>query len=176
MVVSSRAVTKNETKAPAARLKRHVTVSPTHKSIEDEVIYLRSQNKLLKNALNAVENTASEKLCKSYELVWYARNRTRYPSHQVSKWLDSSKEHSRDIDNLHSVDGDFHHGFNSGVLAASRMFKDHADVSHVSNDPEEVFDSAHQAVKKHQEKIEESKEAFPNASADTFPVVRGDSN
>ena len=41
---------------------------------------------------------------------------------------------------------------------------------------EEVFDSAHQAVKKHQEKIEESKEAFPNASADTFPVVRGDSN
>eukprot|EP00986_Skeletonema_menzelii_P013504 scaffold7923_cov154-Skeletonema_menzelii.AAC.11 len=128
MVVSSRAVTKNETKAPAARLKRHVTVSPTHKSIEDEVIYLRSQNKLLKNALNAVENTASEKLCKS------------------------------------------------GVLAASRMFKDHADVSHVSNDPEEVFDSAHQAVKKHQEKIEESKEAFPNASADTFPVVRGDSN
>ena len=59
----------------------------------------------------------------------------RYPSHQVSKWLDSSKEHSRDIDNLHSVDGDFHHGFNSGVLAASRMFKDHADVSHVSNDP-----------------------------------------
>ncbi len=59
----------------------------------------------------------------------------RYPSHQVSKWLDSSKEHSRDIDNLHSVDGDFHHGFNSGVLAASRLFKDHADVSHVSNDP-----------------------------------------
>ena len=58
----------------------------------------------------------------------------RYPSHQVSKWLDSSKEHSVDIDNLHSVDGDFHHGFNSGVLAASRMFKDHADVSHISND------------------------------------------
>jgi hypothetical protein len=58
----------------------------------------------------------------------------RYPSHKASKWLDSSKEHSRDIDNLHSTDGDFHHGFNSGVLAASRMFKDHADVSHVDSD------------------------------------------
>jgi hypothetical protein len=145
-------------KTPAVQLKRQVTVSPTHKSIEDEVIYLRSQNKLLSNALKAVKNAASEKLCKSYELVWYARNRSkcisydycislssftnrscfastaRYPSHQVSKWLDSSKEHSRDIDNLHSADGDFHHGFNSGVLAASRLFKDHADVSHVDRD------------------------------------------
>ncbi|KAK1737216.1 hypothetical protein QTG54_012083 [Skeletonema marinoi] len=176
MVVSSRAATKDEAKTPAAQLKRQVTVSPTHKSIEDEVIYLRSQNKLLNNALKAVKTTASEKLCKSYELVWYARNRTRYPSHQVSKWLDSSKEHSHDIDNLHSTDGDFHHGFNSGVLAASRLFKDHADVSHVDKDSDDLFGSAHQAVMKHQEKIEESKEAFPNASADTFPILRADSN
>ena len=64
-------------KTPAVQLKRQVTVSPTHKSIEDEVIYLRSQNKLLNNALKAVKNTASEKLCKSYELVWYARNRSK---------------------------------------------------------------------------------------------------
>eukprot|EP00573_Skeletonema_grethae_P013535 CAMPEP_0201697302 /NCGR_PEP_ID=MMETSP0578-20130828/10536_1 /ASSEMBLY_ACC=CAM_ASM_000663 /TAXON_ID=267565 /ORGANISM="Skeletonema grethea, Strain CCMP 1804" /LENGTH=176 /DNA_ID=CAMNT_0048183437 /DNA_START=33 /DNA_END=563 /DNA_ORIENTATION=+ len=176
MVVSSHVATKDKKKTPAAQLKRQVTVSPSHKSIEDEVIYLRSQNKLLNNALNAVKNTATDKLRKSYELVWYARNRTRYPSHQVSKWLDNSKEHSRDIDNLHSTDGDFHHGFNSGVLAASRMFKDHAEVSHVDSDSEDVFDSAHQAVVKHQEKIEESREAFPNASADTFPVLRADSN
>ncbi len=95
------------------------------------------------------------------------------------------------------------------MLAASRMFKDHADVSHVDSDSvskhehaincgsviatrnkltttyntnlayttqEDVFDSAHQAVVKHQEKIDESREAFPNASADTFPVLRADSN
>jgi len=138
-------------RTPAVQLKRQVTVSQTYKSIEDEVIYLRSQNKLLKNALNAVKDTASEKLFKSYKLVWYARNHSewwrwgqycimsvlmfinswtnhslhtaRYPLHQVSKWLDSSKEHSHDIDNLHSTDGDFHHGFNSDVLAASCMFK-----------------------------------------------------
>ncbi len=64
-------------KTPAAQLKRQVTVSPSHKSIEDEVIYLRSQNKLLNNALNAVKNTATDKLQKSYELVWYARNRSK---------------------------------------------------------------------------------------------------
>ena len=63
-------------RTPAVQLKRQVTVSQTYKSIEDEVIYLRSQNKLLKNALNAVNDTASEKLFKSYKLVWYARNRS----------------------------------------------------------------------------------------------------
>jgi len=34
-------------KTPAVQLKWQVTVLPTYKSIEDEVIYLRSQNKLL---------------------------------------------------------------------------------------------------------------------------------
>lgn len=147
----------------SAKLKRNVSVSPSNKSLEDEIIYLRSQNKLLKNALSAVKDTATEKLSKSYELVWYARNRSelisyicgvrslscnasnsymfvyvvhttiwsaRYPSHEASKWLDKSEEHSKDIDNLRSTDGDFHHGFNSGMLAAARLFKEHADVNH----------------------------------------------
>jgi hypothetical protein len=45
--------------------------------LEDEVLFLRSQNKLLKSALGAVKDTATEKLSKSYELVWYARNRSK---------------------------------------------------------------------------------------------------
>ena len=66
-------------KTPAVALKRQVTaISPTHKSLEDELIYLRSQNKLLKTALDSVKDTATEKLSKSYELVWYARNRSEY--------------------------------------------------------------------------------------------------
>ena len=69
-------------KTPAVQIKRQVTsVSPTHKSLEDEVIYLRSQNKLLKNALNAVKDTANDKLVHSYELVWYARNRSKCTNH-----------------------------------------------------------------------------------------------
>lgn len=58
----------------------------------------------------------------------------RYPSHAASKWLDSSEEHRGDIDNLHSNDGDFHHGFNSGVLAATRMLKECADVEDLQSD------------------------------------------
>ena len=63
-------------KTPAAELKRTVSSSPSHKVLEDEVLLLRSQNKLLKSALNAIKDTASEKLSRSYELVWYARNRS----------------------------------------------------------------------------------------------------
>jgi hypothetical protein len=63
-------------KTPAAELKRTISSSPSHKALEDEVLLLRSQNKLLKSALNAIKDTASEKLSRSYELVWYARNRS----------------------------------------------------------------------------------------------------
>lgn len=65
-----------QVKTPAVELKRQVTsISPSnnHKSIENELEYLRSQNKVLKAALSAVKDTATEKLSKSYELVWYAR-------------------------------------------------------------------------------------------------------
>ena len=164
---------KDAAKTPAASikspLKRSVSTSPSHKNIEDEVLYLRAQNKLLKSALNAVKDTASEKLSKSYELVWYARNRTRYPSHEASKWLDNSKEHSDDIDNLRGMNGDFHHGFNSGMLAASRMFKEQADV-HDGDSDCEPFEAAAQ----HKKKVVESKESFPNLQADAFPTIRSD--
>ncbi|KAL9184421.1 hypothetical protein ACHAXT_002507 [Thalassiosira profunda] len=178
MVASNRTPTsaKSPAKTPAVALKRQVTaISPTHKSLEDELIYLRSQNKLLKTALDSVKDTATEKLSKSYELVWYARNRTRYPSHEASKWLDHSKEHSHDIEDLHSGDADYFHGFNSGVLAASRMFKEHAEVSSVDSD-EDVISSSHASATKHQQKVEKSKQSFPNVAADSFPTVRGESN
>ena len=68
----------NKAKTPAVELKRQVTSISTssnnHKSIQDELVYLRSQNKVLKAALSAVKDTAKEKLSRSYELVWYARN------------------------------------------------------------------------------------------------------
>eukprot|EP00804_Cyclotella_cryptica_P014172 CCRYP_005599-RA/>CCRYP_005599-RA protein AED:0.32 eAED:0.32 QI:71/1/1/1/1/1/3/427/169 len=159
--------TKSASKTPAVDLKRQVSMSPTHKRLEDEVLFLRSQNKLLKSALGAVKDTATEKLSKSYELVWYARYRTRFPTHAASKWLDHSKEHKSDIEKLHSIDGDFHHGFNSGVLAASRMFRDHADLD---------VGSVQDATPVHTEKIEESKKSFPDLSVNEFPVVRGQSN
>lgn len=64
------------------------------------------------------------------------------------------------------MDGDFHHGFNSGVLAAARMFKDHAEIDSESGDTT----SAAKAI------IEKSKESFPDLSCNEFPVVNGESN
>ena len=128
----------------------------------------------------------------------------RYPSHEASKWLDHSKEHSHDIEDLHSGDADYFHGFNSGVLAASRMFKEHAEVANVDSDVSsryrhwllepilkrrrshiaiawrqiqgDVICSSHASATKHQQKVEKSKQSFPNVAADSFPTVRGESN
>lgn len=65
------------------------------------------------------------------------------------------------------MDGDFHHGFNSGVLAAARMFKDHAEVD---------FETVQEAAPAIKENIEESKKSFPDLSVNEFPVVNGDTN
>lgn len=89
----------------------------------------------------------------------------RFPTHPASKWLDHSEDHKDEIDKLHSIDGDFHHGFNSGVLAAARMFKDHVEVD---------MNSTQEAAP--EESVEESKKSFPDLSCNEFPVVNGESN
>lgn len=94
----------------------------------------------------------------------------RFPTHPASKWLDHSKDHKDDIDKLHSMDGDFHHGFNSGLLAAARMFKDHAESADVD------FDSARETSSSTKKNIEESKASFPDLSVNKFPEVKGNTN
>eukprot|EP00956_Cyclotella_meneghiniana_P009048 scaffold12414_cov84-Cyclotella_meneghiniana.AAC.9 len=147
--------------------------SPTHKDLLDEVKFLRTQNKVLKAAINAVKDTATEKLTKSYELNYLCKHTAnsweyfvpsfiaRFPTHPASKWLDHSEKHKDEIDKLHSMDGDFHHGFNSGVLAAARMFKDHTEIDLESAEAS----SAAKVV------IEGSKKSFPDLSCNKFPVV-----
>lgn len=56
----------------------------------------------------------------------------RYPNHEASKRLESSDEHREELEKLRSAEGDYHHGFHSGVLAASKMFQEHADILHVN--------------------------------------------
>mmetsp|Transcript_37462 Transcript_37462/g.76242 ORF Transcript_37462/g.76242 Transcript_37462/m.76242 type:complete len:149 (-) Transcript_37462:557-1003(-) len=140
MVATTSTNTKNADKVPAAKHaiqskpmitgNTRATVSPTA-TAEDTVIALRAENKVLREALKAVEDTATEQLKKSFELVWFARNRCRYPNHEASKRIETAEEHQKALSKLRGPDCDFHHGFNSGLLAASRMFKDHADISHL---------------------------------------------
>jgi hypothetical protein len=100
----------------------------------------------------------------------YILTTARFPTHPASKWLDHSKDHKDDIGKLHSMDGDFHHGFNSGLLAAARMFKDHAESADVD------FDSAGETSSSIKKNIEESKASFPDLSVNKFPKVKGNTN
>lgn len=54
----------------------------------------------------------------------------RHHNHEACDRIDN--EYQEEIEKLRSNDGDFHHGFNSGVLAAVRMFKKKADILHIN--------------------------------------------
>eukprot|EP00561_Arcocellulus_cornucervis_P013138 CAMPEP_0185799688 /NCGR_PEP_ID=MMETSP1322-20130828/465_1 /TAXON_ID=265543 /ORGANISM="Minutocellus polymorphus, Strain RCC2270" /LENGTH=183 /DNA_ID=CAMNT_0028495275 /DNA_START=105 /DNA_END=656 /DNA_ORIENTATION=- len=177
MAVTSSKFAKNSEKIPISKAKSsvqskpqksiatmNVTVSPTT-TTEDEVIALRAENKVLRQALNAVEDTATEQLKKSFELVWFARNRCRYPNHEASKRIEGAEEHKDAISDLRGQDADYHHGFNSGLLAASRLFKEHADISHL-----DLHEGGwHEKIAHHTEKVGGSKESFPRLDVDEFP-------
>ena len=54
-------------------------VSPTcGTSLQDEVLALRARNKILTDVLKAVKEQADEKAKYNFELVWFARNRSKY--------------------------------------------------------------------------------------------------
>jgi hypothetical protein len=51
------------------------TGSPT--SNEEEIHALRARNKVLTDALKAIKETADKEVNSNYELVWFARNRSK---------------------------------------------------------------------------------------------------
>jgi len=102
------------------------------RSLEEQLLILRARNKVLTKALEAAHTTATDKHKKNFDLVWYARNKCRYPSHEARKRIETSDDHREDLDKLKTQEADCHHGFHSGVLAAARMFKEQSDVLHVN--------------------------------------------
>jgi hypothetical protein len=55
----------------------------------------------------------------------------RYPNHEASHRID--QEFKNEIEQLRGQDGDFFHGYNSGVLAAARLFRKQADILHIND-------------------------------------------
>ena len=82
-----------------------------------ENITLRGDTDEAKIALVAVKNKAGEDAEKYYDLVWIARGRGRgdHPSPLAAKY-------PVEIANIKGEHGNWHHGFNSGMKAASRMY------------------------------------------------------
>ena len=93
----------------------------------------------------------------------------RYHNHEASKRIE--KEYSDEIEKLRSDDGDFHHGFNSGLLAATRMFNEQADILHINGFDEMTKDFQNEAGT-HTETSDKTKESFPNleVSHNKFPA------
>jgi GNAT superfamily N-acetyltransferase len=83
------------------------------------------------DTLAAIKQSTYKELKKKFDLVWYARFRYRYSNHEASSRID--KGYKEEIPELRSDEGDFHHSFNSGVLAASPMFASQADVLHIKD-------------------------------------------
>ena len=68
-----------------------------------------------------------------YQKISYNFNADRYPNHEASKRIEQTEEYKPEIQKLRGDDGDYFHGFNSGVLAATRMFNEKADILHVND-------------------------------------------
>ena len=130
-------------------------------SQDDEIKRLRAQNDALKSALNEISSCAEEHMKAKLELVWFAMNRTRYPTHPTSKFMESSESHRAELQKLKSNECDFHHGFNFGVLASSRLFK---NISDIVQNVEEQNEEENQ-----KERVEEVKQSFPDLSVNSSP-------
>lgn len=136
-------------------------------SLEEEVIALRARNKAMAIALQSIKETAEKERKRYHDLVWYARNRSRFPNHEARKRIESDRQHAPELEKLNTAEADYFHGIHSGILAATRVFEKQADILHVNQkeDPHEVLTEA----AKHEKTIEESLENYPHVHADESP-------
>jgi hypothetical protein len=79
------------------------------------------------------------------------------------------RKYSNEIEELRGPNGDYHHGMHTGLLAASRMFKEFSNIP-VDSDLEGWSSHLAEATK-HEKKIEASRNSFPNASTEEFPTL-----
>ena len=92
---------------------------PIGKSDNNEFLDLKAR--VLIKVLNSTRAVCDEKIKENFDIVWYAMNRCRLPNHDASRRIECSPEYGRRIEELRSLDCDFHHGFNSGILATGKF-------------------------------------------------------
>lgn len=129
--------------------------------IEKELADVRAQNKLLLESMMALEQDASAIVKDNFERVWFAENRMRFPTSEHSKRLENDGNHAEAIAKLRSNEGDYHHGFNSGLLAAGRLFREN-----VKGFKELTFSGGkvNDVTRMLEKKMEENRAYFPNST------------
>ena len=104
-----------------------LAVVVSHK-VSNELQALRDENSRLKSALESVQNAVADDSQYYFNLVWIARGLEgddRENNSQVLAEIRSMGREDRfvlDLENMSGDGGDWFHGFNSGMLAASRMY------------------------------------------------------
>jgi rRNA maturation endonuclease Nob1 len=152
-------------------LDERLAVSPSnsHGSLEDEVIALRARNTVLAKTLKSIKETAEKEKKRHHDLVWYARNRSRFPNHKSRKRIETDEEHAGELEKLTSTEADYFHGVHSGILAATRVFEKQADILHFNEDDD--VGAVMSAAAIHDEKIVKSLEHYPQLDANDDPDV-----
>jgi len=145
----------------------NVSPSTSIVSLEDEVIALRARNKAMAKALQVIKETATKEKKRHHDLVWYARNRSRFPNSEARKRIETDMDHSEELEKLSTPEADYFHGIHSGILAAARVFEKQADILHV-NEKEDATEVMSEAAK-HEKKIEESLQNYPHVHPETNP-------
>ena len=96
---------------------------------ETELDTVRVEKEKLAIALDAIGQDANQIIKEKFELVWYAENRCRFPTSEHSRRIEETPQYKDLIEDLRGPDGDYHHGFNCGLLAAARLFRSHSEMN-----------------------------------------------
>lgn len=134
---------------------------------DSEISNLRAQNLMLKGAIAALKEDASDMVKVNFERVWFANNRICFPASEHSRRLEMDPQQCEAIGQLRGEDADYHHGFNSGLLAAGRLFRDHIKV--IQDDAPNVnCETLKGVATRLEQKLQENQEKFPNSVVDPY--------
>ena len=117
---------------------------------------LRARNKVLTDALQHIQETAKAEIQHKYDLVWFARNRSRYPNHTSRKRIEQSEQHQEELEKLKTPEADFYHGMHTGLLAAARLFQQQADILHILDNDKNDESGVEQHTMTHEDLLQES--------------------
>ena len=131
-----------------------------------EDLALKVKSKLVVDILNSTRKICDENIKEKFDMVWYALNRCRLYNHPATKRIEETLEYNVAIKELQGKDGDFQHGFNSGILATARLYRDY--VSYDFN--ESIHWKKEKILDEISKKIEQSNNSFPNLEVAEFPT------
>ena len=105
----------------------NVVLNVSINNVVEENKKLKKEIEFYKNVINEIKEEMGNKEAKYCDLVWLARTDglTRHRNSNLYKIArEMADKHKEEFDKLCGENGDWYHGFNSGILALSRLVSD----------------------------------------------------